>query len=280
MRARLTAFFLLLLVTLCAAGRASAEIAPPYYLALGDSLSVGLQPTLHGPVPTNQGYADDLHAFYRFRIPGLRLAKLGCPGETTTTMLAGGVCSYPTGSQIAEAVAFLHTHRVVLITVDIGANNLLPCIGSSGIDAACVGSGINGVAADLPQILIALRAAAGPSVPIVGMNYYDPFLAAWRLFPAPAGPALAVASLQVITLFNSTLGAIYNAFRVPVAQVAAAFHINDFSHGVLASLPVNVELTLAWTWMGLPPPLGPNIHPNAVGYAVIAGAFVKAIGFH
>ena len=278
MRARLTAF--LFLVILGAASLASAEIAPPYYLALGDSLSIGLQPTLHGAVPTDQGYVDDLHAFYRLRIPGLRLAKLGCSGETTTTMLAGGVCSYTSGSQISEAVAFLHTHRVALITLDIGANNLLPCIGSSGIDPACVASGVNAVAADLPQILIALRAAAGPSVPIVGMNYYDAFLAAWRLFPAPDGPALAVASLQVVTLFNSTLEAIYNAFRVPVAPVAAAFHINDFSPGLLPSLPVNVELTLAWTWMGLPPPLGPNIHPNAVGYAVIAGAFVKAIGVH
>jgi lysophospholipase L1-like esterase len=277
MRARLTAC---LLVILAAAGTASAEVAPPYYLALGDSLSVGLQPTLHGPAPTNQGYADDLHAFYRLRIPALRLAKLGCSGETTTTMLTGGVCSYRSGSQIAEAVAFLHTHRVALITVDIGANNLLPCIGASGIDPTCVASGLTAVANDLPQILIALREAAGPRVPIVGMNYYDAFLAAWRLFPAPAGPSLAVASLQVTTLFNSTLEAIYNGFGVPVAPVAAAFHITDFSPGLLAGLPVNVELTLAWTWMGIPPPFGPNIHPNAFGYAVIAGAFVKAIGVH
>ena len=43
-------------------------------------------------------------------------------------------------------------------------------------------------------------------------------------------------------------------------------------------LPLNVFLEFAWTWVGAPPPVGPDIHPNAVGYAVIAGAFVRAIG--
>jgi hypothetical protein len=30
--------------------------------------------------------------------------------------------------------------------------------------------------------------------------------------------------------------------------------------------------------MGLPPPRGPDIHPNVFGYAVIAGAFAQVIG--
>jgi hypothetical protein len=54
-----------------------------------------------------------------------------------------------------------------------------------------------------------------------------------------------------------------------VANVAAAFRIESF--------PTNVLLALTWTWMA-PPPRGPDIHPNADGYAAIAGAFVKAIG--
>ena len=37
------------------------------------------------------------------------------------------------------------------------------------------------VAANLPKILAALRLAAGPHVPIVAMNYYNPFLAVWLL---------------------------------------------------------------------------------------------------
>jgi hypothetical protein len=32
--------------------------------------------------------------------------------------------------------------------------------------------------------------------------------------------------------------------------------------------------------MGAPSPFGPDIHPNAVGYAVIAGAFAEKIATH
>ena len=57
--------------------------------------------------------------------PGLRLIKLGCPGETTGSMVDGGSCRYQGGSQPAAAVSFLRAHRghVSLITLDIGAND-------------------------------------------------------------------------------------------------------------------------------------------------------------
>jgi len=35
-------------------------------------------------------------------------------------------------------------------------------------------------------------------------------------------------------------------------------------------LPVNVVLVCQGTWMCTPPPLGPDIHPNRLGYFVIA----------
>ena len=81
-----------LLLDTTSASASSEHFNPPkhYYLALGDSMSVGLQPTGRGSRPTNQGYADDLYEFYRVRMPGLRLAKLGCPEETTTTMIVSG----------------------------------------------------------------------------------------------------------------------------------------------------------------------------------------------
>jgi lysophospholipase L1-like esterase len=280
MRARLTVLSLTLtLGALATTNLAYAAVPPPYYLALGDSLALGVQPTANGDAETNQGYADDLHAFYRLRAPALRLAKLGCSGETTSTMITGGVCSYPLGSQLAQAVDFLQSHRVALITLSIGGDNIIHCISLTGIDQTCLTNGINAaILVDLPQILATLRAAAGPDVPIVAMNYYDPFLAAWRLVPAPTGPALAVASLQVTVLFNTALERVYRAFGVPVAQVAAAYRITSFSPVPVVGLPLNVALTLTWTWMALPPPRGPDIHPNAVGYAVIASAFVKTIG--
>src|SRR5947199_2225506 len=64
-----------------------------FYLALGDSLAQGVQPDASGAsVRTGHGYADQLYAALRRGQPGLRLVKLGCPSETTATMIHGGVC--------------------------------------------------------------------------------------------------------------------------------------------------------------------------------------------
>jgi len=248
-----------------------------YYLALGDSLARGVQPNTSGAaVETNQGYVDDLYGLYRGEVAGLQLAKLGCPGETTTTMIHGGVC-YPVGiSQLDRAIAFLQSHRVVLVTIDIGANNVLPCVGLSGIDTRCINQGVGDVTNDLPYILEQLRAAAGPGVPIVAMNYYDPFLAEWP--QGPAGQALANQSVQFTVFFNNVLAQIYAAARVPVADVQAAFQTTNFTPVPPSGLPLNVTLICALTWMCAPSPVGPNIHPNVAGYWVIAGTFAKTIG--
>ena len=263
-------------LTLWVSGSAYAAAPPVYYLSLGDSLSRGVQPTRTGVlVETNQGYVDHLYTYYRLRNPELRLVKLGCSGETTETMIAGGVCSYPLGSQLAEAIQFLRTHQVALVTLTIGGDNILHCISAGGIDRDCVTSGASDAAVDLPQILAALRAAA-PGVTIVAMNYNDPLLGLWRF--GTDGQTLAKESLLITLSFNNLLEGIYGAFHVPVADVAQAFRITDLRPLPLLDVPVNVFLALTWTWIGLSPPLGPDVHPNAVGYAVIAGAFVKTIG--
>jgi hypothetical protein len=112
-------------------------------------------------------------------------------------------------------------------------------------------------------------------VPIVGMNYYDPFLAAWLL--GPEGQALAHAAAVGSAMFNALLGGLYAGFGVPVADVAAAFHSDDFTMVPALGVPLNVLLVCRWTWMCVPPPVGPNIHANADGYAVIAGAFLAVL---
>jgi lysophospholipase L1-like esterase len=274
MRIRLV--YLVLIVMLCGSVFVHPAAAQSYYVALGDSLSVGYQP-INGGIPTTQGYADDLYALYSTRIPGLSLTKLGCPGETAASMVQGGICpNYPAGtSQLEAAISFLQSHQVALVTLDIGANDVDGCVSTTGIDKTCIESGFASVSANLPWILSQLRKAAGPKTLIVGMNYYDPFLAAWEL--GGNGQALAVQSLATATEFNVLLGAIYQVFRVPVADVAQAFRIYNFLPVPGENVPVNVFLTLTWTWMAAPPPVGPDIHPNASGYAVIAGAFAAKI---
>jgi hypothetical protein len=145
----------------------------------------------------------------------------------------------------------------------------------AGINQTCVTNGIATVASDLPTIVGALKGAAGPGVPIVAMNYYDPFLGLW-IYGAQ-GRMLAAQSLDITLFFNQLLGTLYGQFQIPVADVARAFRMTVATPVSALNVPLNVLVTLAWTWMSLPPPRGPDIHPNAIGYTVIAGSFVQAL---
>jgi lysophospholipase L1-like esterase len=245
------------------ASTVAASAAPLYYVSLGDSLAAGTQP---GSFSTNESYTDQLFADLRARMPTLQHEKLGCPGETTGTMISGGLpfegrtgtslCQYSHGSQLAEATSFLHAHRqfVTLVTIDIGANDILN-------DPT---GGVAAIRANLPVILDALRAAAGPDVPIVGMNYYDPRLAlVW--FTNPSGLAAEVAAAVA---FNNFLEGIYAAKADKVADVEAAFSTTNTT--IVGGLPVDVAVLCAWTWICTP---SHNIHANATGYHMIALAF-------
>src|ERR1700729_1541987 len=90
-------------VTACSGPATSHAVATPssYYLALGDSLSQGVQPDAAGAsVETGQGYPDLVYATLLASHPALRLVRLGCPGETTQTMMHGGICHYSAGTQL------------------------------------------------------------------------------------------------------------------------------------------------------------------------------------
>src|SRR5580692_6841073 len=186
---------------------------PPvsYYLALGDSLSVGIQPNADGmSVETARGYPDQLYAVLHRTRPGLRLVRLGCSGETTKTMMNGGICPYPGGSQLAAATAFLRAHRghVFLVTIDIGANDPQDCVQSKGIAliSACI-TAMPEAADNLGTILKALRTAAGPGVRIAGMSYYLPELAVWR--EGILGHVLARTSEGLAASYNDLLTRVY-----------------------------------------------------------------------
>ena len=257
----------------------SGDHAPLYYLSVGDSLSAGVQP-IGDPANmyrTNEGYADQLYATAKTWYPNLNLVKLGCPGETTGTMIEGGICDYDHGSQLDEAVAFLHAHRqfVAFVTIDIGVNDF-PC----QTDLSCVPAGVASIQANLPTILAALREAAGPEVPIVGATSYDPFLGAW--LTGPEGRAFAELTVfAAIVPLNQMLTGIYGAAGMPVADVEGAFSTTDFTTMVplapFGDVPLNVVRICQWTWICVPPPLGPNNHANAAGYQAMAQAFATVL---
>jgi lysophospholipase L1-like esterase len=275
------------IVTTVGAATAAASprpTTPTYYLSLGDSLSVGVQPDSQGHLQaTGQGYADDLFAAEKAAQPGLHLVKLGCSGETTRTMVTGGVCTYPgSGSQLEAAAKFLREHRgsVRLVTIDLGANDLDSCFSpSTGLDAACAQAGLNQVATTLPGILQKLRAAdPRTNVRFAGMDYYDPFLAARLL--GPIGQPTADESLKLTTALNQLLTDDYRKAGFAVAPVAHYYATHD-THTVtvpgLGAQPRNVAEICRLTWACTLPPVGPDIHANAAGYKVIANAFHKAL---
>lgn len=156
-------------------------------------------------------------------------------------------------------MAFLQENagRIAFVTIDIGANDALS------------GGGAAAVAQNLPPILTALRAAAGPGVPIIGMNYYDPFVApVW--FQTQSLAALQARVTASVAL-NDFLEGIYQAFgmRSPTSRAPSRSPMS----GLVDGTPVNVLRACAWTWMCS----AQDIHANSDGYGLIAEAFLAEL---
>jgi lysophospholipase L1-like esterase len=268
--------------------------APRYYLSLGDSLAQGMQPDSAGlTVNTDEGYADQLFAIEKRRIPGLKLVKLGCGGETTTSFLTGRGnsgdalllgCDPAGGSQMVAAERFLREHRrrgeVAFVTLDIGANDIDGCVSEVTIDTTCVIRGAGQISANLPVILHRLRRAASSGTPMAAMTLYNPFL---QLYLTPVDRGEAIASDGYARRVNEGLARFYRAGGFRVAHVDTAFRTYELSRktslaGQQQPVPVAVAEVCKLTWMCAPAPLGPNIHANRAGYGVIARAFASSLG--
>ena len=266
-----------------------------YYLALGDSLSQGIQPDVNGATrDTNEGYPDQLTAIERRRVPGLQLVKLGCGGDTTGSMLTGHGndraarmlhCDRAGGSQLKAAERFLRAHHrpgeVPLVTVDIGANDVDGCASVPTAQiGSCVSTGEANIKHDLPLILSGLRKAAPAGTRFAAMTLYDPVLGNY-FSPDSTARALASASVALTQQINAELTRVDTVAGFRTADVAGAFDTYDTTDMVTwenQSIPVNVARVCSWTWACTTPPSGPNIHANKNGYGVIAGAFQKVIG--
>ena len=255
-----------------------------YHLSLGTSLSVGVQPDSNGvTLPTGDGYSKQLYDSIRadFQATGnreLEFNQLGCPGETLDSFVNGGSCIYVAGSQLEAAVDFLNDNagRVHLVTLDLGGNDFrnAGCI-TDTVDMNCVNAVSTQIATDLAAVLAELNAAAGTGTTIVGMNYYNPYLGSW--IEDAAGQALASETAAAAIILNDLLASTYSTAGISMADVYTAFDSNDFVTIVPSSLPPpNDQLPLSvanictFTYMCEPDPVGPDIHANTAGYALIA----------
>jgi len=263
-------------------------------MVLGDSVAAGTQQ----PEPFTAGFERKLFRELRDEYDFDEVVNLACPDDDTTEMIAGtggasefGSLCYgpfaqlPPGgtSQLDVAVAYLEAHpgEVGLITLTIGANDILACDLNDPDVAACLADKLGLIGTNLPYIVARLMVAA-PGVPIVGTNYYNPNLAFWIV-----DPAIADASQALVPLFNGTLEAVYGAFGVPVADVATAFK----TFKARGNPPVNVKavcrLTLMCERQGGelvlsdydPVEPGPqtDIHPSNKGYRKIANSILDVV---
>ncbi len=273
----------------------TAAVAPghpagrgPWYLAVGASFSVGWQPTPQSPggQRTDHGYASVLTTAEQAAWPGLQLREIGCPGDTTQNIVAGGgACPYPLGSQLAQAVAFLHGHRnTVLVTVDVGFDDLRPCIlGGNSLDERtfdmpCVSQTLTQVGAQVVQIIQTLKAAGPSRMLILGLGHDDPWLAA--LARSPGGAVFAAESGVAIAKLDQTLRQAYRQAGVSLAEVGTAFRLYDTRRTYLAgrgTFPENVVRACLLTWICGKPPEGPNLHPNDRGYRAYARAIAATL---
>ncbi|MGH9110670.1 MAG: GDSL-type esterase/lipase family protein [Acidimicrobiales bacterium] len=264
-----------------AAGGASP--APTYYFAIGASESVGVQPTAEHPrgVRTDHGYANDLAAIERHRWPGLRLVALGCPGISAVAAAGGGgACHYPAGSELATALRFLHHHRssTVLATVDLGFNDLWPCLVRQRVDDRCVASALDVVGKAVSRILDRLVAAGGRRLRIVGVEHNDPYLGDY--LAGRRGRAFAMASMGAIRRLNATLAAAYARAGVLPADVPAAFGTGNrrlVDYRDEDGVPTDVVRMCSMSWMCARRPFRHNIHPNTRGYEAMADALAAAL---
>jgi lysophospholipase L1-like esterase len=250
------------------------QFNPPkqHYLALGDSLAFGFQFDIfnhHFPsVPPElfHGYVDDFSQMLQRIRPGIRTTNYGCVGETTNTFIHGG-CLYTaqgfqlhnsySGSQLDAAITFLRAHpgQVSPITFNLGGNDLNALATLCGADFSCYQIQgpvfLNQIAANLNQILFALRAAAPETEIITFTNYSVAFLIDPRF-------------LELTNAFNAVVKTTAAAYRVRVADVFTAFN-GPPQPGTICSL------TSVCT--------SGDSHPTDAGYRVIAETLWQASGY-
>ena len=247
------------------AERSTSQAPQRYYLALGDSMAYGYQPTKRPGAPAgtfDTGYVDVVAARLHTLAPKIQVVNYGCPGESTVTYVRGGCPGLHDGfklhdpfrgSQQKAALAFLRAHpgEVSPITVTLWGNDLAP-ISQHGAKAR---ADIAAFAPRFAAILRQLRAAA-PKADIIVSG-------AWN----PEADKLA----RVEPLYRSIDAAIARAATASHARVANTYTALDGSGSLKAQQARLCRLTFYCSKQ--------DPHPTDAGYRVMGDAFYAASGY-
>jgi lysophospholipase L1-like esterase len=265
----------MLILGAVAAGAAGSTSSPQsYYLALGDSIAYGYQPTKEKPgaVPADYdtGYVDVVAAQLRKLSPDLQVVNYGCPGESTVTFTRGRCPALPDyfklhnafrGAQLDAAVSFLRAHPgdVGPITLSLYGNDWLPLVlDTCKGDVVCVRKhGPKAIAAfesRLTSIIQKLRASA-PAAEIIVTG-------AWN--PEPS----QLAALKRI--YRSLEASIVHAATASGARTAPMLPVFNAPGTPRAQKARLCRLTFICS-KGDP-------HPTNAGYRAIAAAVMRAAG--
>ncbi len=227
---------------------------PPNYLALGDSLGVGVGAS----DPATTGYVPRFRDFLQTE-KGLDtdvvLNNLSISGATSGSLIS---------DQLPAALRDLKKlngdkkpdNDVEVITVDIGGNDVFALVGSPANPGPCFGgptptcfAAVNSTFAtffgNFDSILDELRTAAGPDTTIIVMTYYNPLPGCFLFAFAPLADTVLAGLNGLIVTIAATHG----------AEVADTF----------GKLPPD-DLVGGFDCL----------HPTDGGYATIAGEFKAA----
>jgi lysophospholipase L1-like esterase len=275
-------FVTLAFLTVVSASAKNSSGSSGEYLALGDSVAFGYidQAGYEYFYPTNfVPYAD-----YASLALGVSETDAGCPGETTGSFISStapdnGCHSYrmhfplhvaygsAKSTQLSFATGFLQHHSDTrLVTVNVGANDLILLEEQCNDDPTCIANGAPQVfaiaAANMQTILAGLR-ATGYQGTIAIVNYYSPdysnqfeteLIGGLNQAITAAAPAYGAIVADVFSAFqaavsnqfamgNTCVGGLLNASNPPTSPPSCDVHPSQSGHKLIAHVIAGLQLS-------------------------------------
>jgi lysophospholipase L1-like esterase len=269
-------------------------------LAIGDSLCTGqLSDPPNEVFFSDEGYNAKLFEYLEKAEHFKTLLKICCPGESSEELLDGSANNPPDdasfcygqtperpSSQLETADQIVESGQVELISISIGANDILPCVSGAADPEQCVLARVDQLVSNLKAILDAIFEASGDKrPPVVAMTPYNPLLALSLSNVEQEQSLAALSQLSLIVLHAEVTDKVYVPYGVAVVDANADVY-DGRNSAIVDGIPQNVHNICEYTGMCnvdengvyvLAPPEERDIHPTEEGYATLGDAHIELI---